>query len=60
MNLLRKKGYSVPEISLKLNLPKTTVFNHVRNIEMTKEAALEWAAKRGGSKKRRFLKEEQA
>ena len=31
LKYLRKHGYSLPELSKELNIPKTTVFHHVKN-----------------------------
>lgn len=57
---LRAKGFSIPEISSELNLPKSTVFNYAKNVKMLHEVLKEWKAKRGGSRKIKLLKEEKA
>lgn len=57
---LRKKGFSIPEISFRLNLPKTTVFNYAKRVQMLPEVLEEWKAKRGGGRRIRLLKEEHA
>lgn len=57
---LRIKGLSMPEISVKLSLPKTTVFNYAKSIQMLPEVVEEWKAKRGGGRRIRLLKEEHA
>lgn len=57
---LRARGFSIPEISHELNIPKTTVFSHTYNVEILPEFVKHWQIKRGGSKRRQYLKEEQA
>lgn len=57
---LRMQGYSLPEISYELNIPKTTVFRYSKNVEMFSEVVKTWFGKRGGSVKRKLLKEEKA
>lgn len=57
---LRSKGYSIPEISQGLDMPKTTVFKYVQNIAILPQFIKEWEIKRGGSKKRQLIKEEKA
>jgi len=54
---LRSHGYSIIEIGKKLNRPKTTVFRYVLGIEVLPKYLKNWAGKRGGSKKRKALKE---
>ena len=49
---LRSKGFSVPEISKKLNIPKSTVFRYVQGIEIMPEFKDMWLRKRGGSSKK--------
>ena len=51
---LRSRGYSVPEISNELNIPKTTVFKYVRDIKILPEYKDAWLGKRGGSKKKKL------
>lgn len=57
---LRRNGYSLPEISNEMHLAKTTVFHHVRDVEMLPEYKMQWLGKRGGSRKRMLLKEKNA
>lgn len=54
---LRTKGYSVPEISLTTNTPKTTVLRYVKNVKILPEYIENWAGKRGGSRKKKLLLE---
>jgi len=49
---LRKKGYSINEIVIKLSIPKTTVWYHVHNIRISPKYASILRSKRGGSTKR--------
>ncbi len=53
-------GYSVPEIARMTKFPKTTVYNHIKNVKMPEDIFKEWKAKRGGSKIIKILKEKQA
>lgn len=57
---LRARGYTIPEICSKLKIAKTTVFYHVGKITILPEFIDSWRIKRGGSKKIKNLKEEQA
>lgn len=54
---LRSRGYSLPEISNALNIGKTTVFYHIKNVEILPEFISEWKGKRGGSRKLKLRKE---
>lgn len=56
----RRKGYSLPEISNILSIPKTTVFRYVKDVKMDPEYISEWLGKRGGSKKLKLSKEKTA
>jgi hypothetical protein len=49
---LRTRGYSVPEISKELVVPKTTVLRYVQGISISPEYINQWAGKRGGSRKK--------
>ena len=60
IKLLRSQGYSIIEISNKLNRPKTTIFRYIKGIEILPEFLKNWAGKRGGSKKRKVLKESES
>ena len=57
IKLLRSKGYSIIEISNQIKRPKTTVFRYIQNVQILPEFLKNWAGKRGGSKKRKILKE---
>lgn len=57
---LRSSGYSIPEITKQLNIPKTTVFNYAKNVKILPEFEKRWLSKRGGSRKRKLLKTQQA
>lgn len=58
--VLRSKGYSVPELSRSFNIPKTTVFRYVRDIKILPKHIDTWLGKRGGSRKRKLLREKYA
>lgn len=60
INYLRQRGFSLPEISKTVNVSKSTVFRYIQGIEVLPQYLSEWAGKRGGSKKRKRLKEENA
>lgn len=57
---LRSLGYSLPEISKELEVPKTTVFRYIKDVQILPEFIKLWEAKRAGSRYRKILKEEQA
>lgn len=57
---LRSHGHSLPEISKALNVPQTTVFRYIKDIKILPEFLTEWSIKRGGSRKRKLLKETKA
>lgn len=57
---LREQGYSLPEISKTLNIPKTTVFRYIQNVRILSQHLAAWSIKRGGSRKRKMLKEYKA
>ncbi len=54
---LRSHGYTLPEISKKFNISKSSVFRHVENIEILPEFFNFWRSKRGGSRNRKILSE---
>lgn len=58
--LLRKRGYSIPEISQEVSISKSTVLRYVKDVLILPEFMQEWNAKRGGSKKRMLLKEKKS
>lgn len=60
ITVLRQKGASLPEISQQLNIPKTTVYRYIKNVQIFPEFKVMWAAKRGGSMKRRLQFEAEA
>lgn len=57
---LRRRGYSLPEISKKLSIAKTTAFRYTRDIEILPKYGEILKIKRGGSRKRKRLKEQKA
>lgn len=57
---LRYQGYSLPEISVSLDIRRTTVFRYMKNAPIGAEYLSEWKGKRGGSKKRMQRKEEKS
>lgn len=60
IKFLRTQGYSLPEISQAVNVPKTTVFYHIKGVKVLPEYIDQWLGKRGGSKKLKILKEKSA
>jgi hypothetical protein len=60
IKFLRGQGYSLPEISNKLNVSKSSVLRYIKDVEILPEYLSDWAGKRGGSRKKRLLKEAQA
>lgn len=54
---LRSQGYSIIEIGKELKRPKTTIFRHMQGVKILPKFLINWAGKRGGSKKRKKLKE---
>jgi transcriptional regulator with XRE-family HTH domain len=57
---LRRKGLSYNEINLKINLPKSTISKYANNVKIHPKFIKKWAGKRGGSSKRKLLKEKRA
>lgn len=57
---LRQRGYSLPEISRVVRIPKTTVYRYIKDIKILPRYLSEWAGKRGGSIKRKRIKEKLA
>lgn len=57
---LRKKGYSLPEITQLAKVPRTTVFRYSKDVDILPEYKDNWRIKRGGSKKRKLIKEQKA
>lgn len=57
---LRSHGYSLPEISKITGISKSTTFKYIRGIPILPEYISKWLEKRGGSKKRKLLKEQEA
>src|SRR3989344_2264248 len=47
---LRAHGFSLPEISSKLNIPKTTVFRYAHTIRIQKQYYQRWLERRNSSK----------
>lgn len=50
----------MPEISRITGIPKTTVFQYIKNVEVLPEFRKNWLGKRGGSRKLKLLKEARA
>lgn len=57
IKLLRSQGYSIIEIGKELKRPKTTIFRYIQGVEILPEFLKNWTGKRGGSRKRKILKE---
>lgn len=57
---LRKRGFSLPEISFELGVPRTTVFRYTADVEILSQFRDALKRKRGGSMKRKQIKEQQA
>lgn len=57
---LRQRGHSLPEIAKELNVGKATVFRYIQGIEILDAYKKEWHQKRGGSIKRKLIKEMEA
>lgn len=60
IKFLRSQGYSLPEISNITNVSKTTVFRYIQGVDILPEYLNNWSGKRGGSRKKRLLKEKEA
>jgi len=57
---LRKRGYSINELVAKLSIPKSTVWHHIHNIEISPKYGSILRAKRGGNGKRKQIRINQA
>ncbi len=57
---LRKSGYSIPEISQTVALAKSTVFRYAKDVEILPSFRQVLKSKRGGSRKRKQIKEQKA
>lgn len=57
---LREKGFSYPEISKQLNIPKTTVRRYAYRVKIKDEYLKQWTSKRGGSLSTKLRKEKKA
>ncbi len=60
IKFLRQQGYSLPEINRETGVSKTTVLRYIQGVEILPEFINTWFGKRGGSRKRKFLKESNA
>lgn len=60
IKFLRRRGYSLPEISAELGIAKTTAFRYVQNVKVRPEYGDILKIKRGGSRKRKEIKEQNA
>lgn len=57
---LRQRGFSLPEIKRMTGKAQTTIFRYIKDVKILPEYISEWAGKRGGSIKRKRIKEELA
>ena len=57
INYLRQHGHSLPEISQMTNVSRTTVYRYIKDVKILPEYISEWVGKRGGSIKRKQVKE---
>ncbi len=57
---LRRKGHSLSEISSQLNIPKTTILRHIKDVKILTKYVEQWLGKRGGSAKRKKIADEHA
>lgn len=55
--LLRTQGASITEISIRLNIPKTTVFRYAQGVVVPADKLILLTAKRGGSRLRKIKAE---
>ena len=60
VKLLRKKGYSLPEISIGLKISRTSVLRYIKGVEILPEYLSEWSSKRGGSRRKKIKLEKKA
>ena len=60
ISYLRERGYSIPEISAEVPVSKTTVLRYASKVKILPKYLKDWAGKRGGSKKKKLLKEDRA
>ncbi len=56
----RETGYSINEIVVALDVPKSTVWHHIKGVKVREEFLPALKSKRGGSKKRRLKAIEKA
>ena len=56
----RSRGYSLPEISREVEVPRTTVFRYTKGVEILPEFIELWKSKRSGSRHIKLLKEKKA
>ncbi|MEK7551747.1 MAG: hypothetical protein AAB532_04080 [Patescibacteria group bacterium] len=57
---MRSNGNSIPEISNKLQIPRTTVFYHSVGVKILPEFIDLWKSKRAGSRYRKIIQEKSA
>lgn len=50
---LRKKGFSINELVVKLSIPKTTVWHHIHNIKLSPKHVAILRSRQGGTAKRK-------
>ncbi|KKS70348.1 MAG: hypothetical protein UV41_C0026G0005 [Candidatus Daviesbacteria bacterium GW2011_GWA2_42_7] len=57
---LRQRGYSLPEISREVGISKSTALRYVQDVDILPGYRQDWFGKRGGSRKRKYIKEKEA
>lgn len=57
---LRQRGFSLSEIKRMTGKAQTTIFRYIKDVKILPEYISEWAGKRGGSIKRKRIKEKLA
>ena len=52
IKILRKKGYTLSQLVSKFNIPKTTIWHHIKNLKLTPRNLIILKSNQGGSKQR--------
>ena len=60
IQVLRSKGYSLPEIKKVTSISYGSIFRYIRGIKINPEFDTLWRGKRGGSTKRKLIAEKKA
>jgi len=60
IKFLRTQGFSIPEISKEIGVSKTTAFRYTHGVNVLPKFKKTLISKRGGSKKRKQIKEDEA